>query len=581
MNAGVLLLTDAYRNAVQKRTQLDPADWCRENVSLFRSTDSSSYRPEFTPWWSEPMKEIRDNSNRVICITTPVGSGKSTMIEAVTCNIMDGDPGPMLITGQTNEDIRDWAETGLWPTLAACEPLKAKLPKQRGKWRKMELIIPRSPIHLTGANVSGLQSKSIRWAIADEAWMFKKGSLGHLLKRLHRRWNGRAVALGQAGFIEHAENDEVVGDDFTLLHHQGEQRVWCFECPSCGTVQPYSLDQVRLPEEGTNAERALAMHYECENEECGEQLQDDSKTRRKLSDSSRYVKTRDATLPGHISFHLNAFALWRSPWRDIVLEWLTAQDSMRQGLSIPLQQFMQKQMAIPWDDALTIDRPDLDFLEEGRSVGDFVGGEKITGEVIRFATIDVGRDHYWLGVRAWKPDASSIGIYYSRVNTEEMVHKICSDLKVNPKCTYIDSGYEAGRVYDLCARYGWRAIKGDGVATSFKHPVPGGTEERIFSRVRKVRSPSRKIVPLYHVAVNPVKDILARLRSGAGASWQVPEDIGKDWINQIDSEEREEFVHPSTKQLTTRWIRRKRANHAWDCEVYQVAAAIMHRVYTT
>ena len=142
MSAGVSFLTDAYRNAVQKRTQLEPAEWCRENVSLFRSTDSSSYRPEFTPWWSEPMKEIRDNSNRVICITTPVGSGKSTMIEAVTCNIMDGDPGPMLITGQTNEDIRDWAETGLWPTLAACKPLKAKLPKQRGKWRKMELIIP-------------------------------------------------------------------------------------------------------------------------------------------------------------------------------------------------------------------------------------------------------------------------------------------------------------------------------------------------------------------------------------------------------------------------------------------------------
>ena len=77
MSAGVSFLTDAYRNAVQKRTQLEPAEWCRENVSLFRSTDSSSYRPEFTPWWSEPMKEIRDNSNRVICITTPVGSGKS------------------------------------------------------------------------------------------------------------------------------------------------------------------------------------------------------------------------------------------------------------------------------------------------------------------------------------------------------------------------------------------------------------------------------------------------------------------------------------------------------------------------
>jgi phage terminase large subunit GpA-like protein len=221
------------------------------------------------------MKEIRDNGNKTICITTPVGSGKSTMIEAITCNIMDGDPGPMLITGQTNEDVRDWAETGLWPTLAACEPLKSRLPTARGKWRKMELVIPRSPIHLTGANLSGLQSKSERWVIADECWMFRKGMCGEMLNRLHRRWNGRAVLLGQAGFVEFAENEEVIGDDFTLLHYQGEQREWHFECPACKTRQAYSMDQVRVPEDGTHAERALVMTYECCNEECSEQFKDD------------------------------------------------------------------------------------------------------------------------------------------------------------------------------------------------------------------------------------------------------------------------------------------------------------------
>ena len=161
-------LATFYRDAIQRRTTLDPAEWCERHVKLFRSTDASTYRREFTPWWSEPMREIRDDDNKVISIMTPVGSGKSTLIEAMACNILDGDPGPMLISGQTNEDVRDWAETGLWPTLAACEPIKARLPSARGKWRKMELIMPRSPIHLTGANISGLQSKSIRWAIADE-----------------------------------------------------------------------------------------------------------------------------------------------------------------------------------------------------------------------------------------------------------------------------------------------------------------------------------------------------------------------------------------------------------------------------
>ena len=145
------------------------------------------------------------------------------------------------------------------PPAPACEPLKSRLPTARGKWRKMELVIPRAPIHLTGANMSGLQSKSERWVIGDEAWMWRKGMLGEMLKRLHRRWNGRAVLLGQPGFVEYAESEEVVGDDFTLLHYQGEQREWHFECPACKTRQAYSMDQVRIPEDGTHAERALAM----------------------------------------------------------------------------------------------------------------------------------------------------------------------------------------------------------------------------------------------------------------------------------------------------------------------------------
>ena len=130
-------LADSYRNAVQKRTNLEPADWAKKHVRLFRSTDANTFRPEYTPWWPEPMREIRDNANKVICVTTPVGSGKSTMIEAMVCNILDGDPGPMLITGQTDEDIRDWAETGLWPSLKACEPIQNRLPTARGQWRKM------------------------------------------------------------------------------------------------------------------------------------------------------------------------------------------------------------------------------------------------------------------------------------------------------------------------------------------------------------------------------------------------------------------------------------------------------------
>lgn len=568
-------LLDSYRAAVRHRSGLDPAEWSAKNVRLFRSTDAQHYRPEYTPWWSEVMREIRNNANREICFTGPVGCGKSTMIEAMACNIIEEDPGPILITGQTNEDIRDWAETGLWPTMKACPPIEGKLPTGRGVWRKMELVIPRSPIHLTGANMSGLQSKSERWCIGDEAWMWKGGMIQEMRKRLHRRWNGRVILMGQAGFKQVGENDELIGDDFTVAHDDGEQLEWCFACPECSSVQSYQLQQLKFPGDGAIADRAVAVQYECV--ECGTQFPDTINTRRLFVQSSRWVKMREARVPGHLSFHMNAIALWRSPWSDIVAEYLKAAHSMRQGQYIPMQQFVQKQMAEPWDDSLAIERSDIDVA--GPAEADLLHGEELDGEAARFMSIDVQRDHFWVMVRAWRGDASSVGFYYAKVQTEETIEELRKRMNIPPRHVLIDSGYEAGRVYDACARYDWVAIKGDNT-TGYTHVQRRGPSRlRLYSPIKRVVAPCGMKVPLIHLAVNPLKDMLARLRNGVAAPWQVTPDLPADHLKQLDSEVKEEFTNPKDNQPTTRWVRKRRSNHAWDCEVYQVGAALMFQLF--
>ena len=121
---------------------------------------------------------------------------------------------------------------------------------------------------------------------------------------------------------------------------------------------------------------------------------------------------------------------------------------------------------------------------------------------------------------------------------EEMVKKICIDRGVAPHQTYIDSGYESGRAYDRCARFGWVAIKGDDAAGYPHRKAGGGTVQRLMSKRKTFLAPCGKRVSLIHLAVNPLKDILARLRGGEGAAWQVVPDIGDSWVAQIDSEER-------------------------------------------
>lgn len=573
-------LLQVHAAAHQPLSSEPPHEWAAENVRLFRSTDSSYYRPEFTPWWNEPMAEMLDDENKEIVVTAPVGSGKSTMIEAMACCLLDRDPGPTLITGQTDDDIQDWAETGLWPTLRACEAIQSKLPSARGKWTKDKAMIERAPIHLTGANMSGLQSKSERYCIGDEAWMWKQGMIGEMRKRIHRRWNGRIWLLGQAGWVEYDDAGNIIGDDFTLAHDQGEQREWCFACPQCGDVQPYDLEQLKYPGDGTKAERALECAYECGN--CKTQFGDTDKDRRKLTQSSRYEVEREAKLPGHISFHFNVLALHRAPWSDVVLEYLGAQESLAQGLSLPMEQFRQKQMAKPWDSSMTIERPDLDFDE--RKVEDFANGEPLDGEADRFLTVDVQRDHYWIKARLWRGDGSSLGIWYGKINTEEGIEKLREKLKIQPVKVLMDSGYDAGRVYDICVKYGYTAIKGDGMSRSYTHPIKAplgkkASEERLFSRLKHVAAPKGGRARLVHLATDELKDVAARLREGKGAKWQVVANIEESYGKQLDSEQREEFLNPQTNQPKSRWVKKKRDNHSWDCEVYQTAAALIWRIF--
>ena len=162
-------LLDAFRSGVSTPSKAHPADWCAAHVKLpYGSSRAPTFAPDLTPWIREPMREMFDNANREIVIRAPVGSGKSTAIEALTSYIIAEDPGPTLITGQTDADLGDWAESRMWPVLRATAATSALFPAERSKVRKSEILFPHMPVWLTGANMSGLQSKSIRWLIGDE-----------------------------------------------------------------------------------------------------------------------------------------------------------------------------------------------------------------------------------------------------------------------------------------------------------------------------------------------------------------------------------------------------------------------------
>jgi len=107
----------------------------------------------------------------------------------------------------------------------------------------------------------------------------------------------------------------------------------------------------------------------------------------------------------------------------------------------------------------------------------------------------------------------------------------------------------------------------------------GRSVEKLFSPIHRTRAPSGGIARYLLAAVDGCKNILWRLRHGHGAAWEIPADVSPAYRNQIDSEARREFKNAKTGQTEEKWVKVRRANHLWDCEVYQVAAALVFDLF--
>ena len=175
------MLIDAFRRGVNPGDRLTAIEWMSRNVVVPHSARNTQFDPATAPWMNEPIAEIAKDSNDEIVICAPVGSGKTTLFEALIAWIVSENPGPTLVTGQTDKTSKQWAESRLGPMLSASPSVAKLFPKDRHAKRKTEILFPHMPLFIGGANLTSLQEKSIRWAIADEVWRWKPGMPSKLI----------------------------------------------------------------------------------------------------------------------------------------------------------------------------------------------------------------------------------------------------------------------------------------------------------------------------------------------------------------------------------------------------------------
>lgn len=513
------MLIDAFKRGVYPGERLTPIEWMGRNVVVPHSARNTRFDPATAPWLNEPIAEVAKDTNKEIVISAPVGSGKTTFFEALLAWIISENPGPTLVTGQTDKTAKQWAESRLGPMLEAIPSVSKLFPKDRHQKRKTEILFPHMPLFIGGANLTSLQEKSIRWAIADEVWRWKAGMVEEFRRRTHDRWNARCILVSQGG-------EE--GDDFHDAEDLCEKREFSWEC-KCGAVHHWDFKHIvfdrELDANGAVKWNELAKSARLVCPECNREISDDPRNRRKLSSASRYVSISTGA-PGHIAFHYDACAVWWIPWGSLAVEWVKADIDRKAGDFESRKKFEQKRKARRW----VTHGNGATNAEVLACRGEYLKGTCPVEPVALTLSADVGQDTSHWTVVAWDEKGSGYVIDYGTVTSVEDLLDIASTCRfktpegtdATPIGGLIDSGFNTNAVYRVCH-----------LSNGFYFPAKGSAAN--FGSIGESVIKEYPTMPLYTINefASKVSLFIDRIAKRKAPFLVFPKDATEDFLNSF------------------------------------------------
>ena len=593
-------IAGAFFNSFHKPDRRPPWQWA-ENLVLPHSARKQKFSVEQTPFVKEPLELMVSDETIEGTVVAAVQGGKSTISEVFAANAIVNDPGPMMWNFQGDGDAKEAHDTRILPMLEKTPMLVKRIPKQRGKKRSMMILFDNMFLIIQGAQTrSNLQSKSIRYLINDEVFLWPQGNLDEARKRTTAFWNAKRLNLSTGGEMN---------DDCHTAFKAGDMREWSWTCWQCGCTQHFKLgergkkgglkwddNQVTRSKDGEwiYDEVVKTVRYECEN--CELIVEDTRSNRRKMNASGKYVPLNANPEPGYRSWHWNAMAVEWIPWSIVVVEFLKATTAAKFGVLLPLKEFIQKRLAGFWEergteDKLTVPTSDYDMM----TVWD--------QEYRRLMTVDVQKDHFWVVIRLWSQNGASRLFWAGRIETWDQLREWQLKNDVPDRQVLVDCAWGPGdggprTVFFNCCRFGWTALRGED-REYFPHVeakmIRGAKIEKIkksaVSRVEAgdpmlgtstqtagfdVRQMRTKVCPLFRWSNPLVKDILEQASRGRGAPFTIARDTPPEWHKHMVSEVRQVRHHPITGKPDVVWIKvGSRQTHMRDCEYMQIVGAIV------
>lgn len=575
------MISDAsLRGAMKPSDRRSIPDWLHDHWNLPASyAQPGRFDVTTSRHLIAPFEAIQSDHVREVSLMGAIQTGKTLVVEGAIGWAACNSPGPIMWTLQTDEDAREHCNQRFMEALKSIRQIREMLPDDRHLKQMSAIYFGPFFIEVNGANLNNLQRVSVRWKFNSEVWLWKQGLLSH--------------ARGRVSAYEKAGNSKVVnesqggnqGDDFDLAWKAGNQAVWSVKCFGCGKLSPLEFsgtmlddpkkkacvvwnEDARRQDGSWNIGRAVeTCRWVCPA--CGGSHEDTAKTRARWNADGEYQQGRSDAPDAVRSFRWEA--LVAREMGQLVSQFLEARKAQKQGVPQAMMDFTRQRRALPW---VEDDLSEVILLKgSGYTLSEIkTPSEKLPNEANRFVTIDRQRDHFWIAVRAWRRDGSSRLLYFSRVTTPEQCEDVRILYGVDTQLTFEDAGYFPEGVYTDCTKYGWTALKGSG-DNYFTVDKKEGKIKRLWSNASMVQH-NGKMLPLFHWASDPIKDVLYNLRSGRGATWETPDDIGQEYANQINGDKKKPFLNKKSGRNEWRW-QRTHANHAHDLEAMQTVVAMM------
>lgn len=582
--------TDAERSVYRRRKRVPVSEWAERHRVITRGPyEGARWRNELVPYAAGIMDaSFYPGVNKIVICAAPQ-TGKSTIIDTCIAYAMDRAPGPVLYCYPDEDTATENVQDRIIPMIRKSPRLRSYLTGVADDETARRINLLHMQIYMAWArSASKLANKSIKYAVGDEVDKYPEsankretGPVQLLDARLTwyrnvggKTWLASTPTVEDAPIWQALEQDAEVVFDF-----------WA-RCPDCGEEELMAFDQIRWPEGERNPKRVETedlASYVCSH--CGCVWDDEKRNvavkggrwRARDDESAPLFRYLDTHRPRTIGFHLPS---WIS--RMVTLSSIAA--SFLRGLhdTNELKDWNNKHAAQPWrifGAERKLER--IMTLKDDRPRGQVPGGGVVS---VVTAGVDTQDHGFWFEIRAWGYgiELESWQIREGFVETWEGLFRVLFPEKYDSEdpapMLYRDQegtaypvrivvqdamGHRTAEVYDAARLWRGRLfpLQGkDHLTTPYrfsnienypgtKKPIPGG-------------------VQLCRADVTYFKNQLAgklEVTQGDPGAWNLHAETTEEYGFHMMAEQQDEkglWVCPSG-----------RANHLWDCGVYNLVAA--------